>query len=1127
VHPSDHGHGIVLIHGLFSSGKTWSDIYARILEDSTINATPIQFEYWSPRFRINPMKQIPDFDTVARRLSTFITMETADYPTLTLVSHSQGGLVVQRFLEQTLSEGQAEILKRVAHIHLIACPNTGSELAHLFRRWFWIWRHPQERQLRPLNDAVKKSHNVVLKQVVNADEWSATKAPIPLTAYAGDSDGIVSVSSAQGYFPTVEVLPGDHFSVIAAKTADAPVYRAITGGLRSPKIFQRDQATKKVAPSAPRLPDQSVPVRRIRHNLTHRPSFVGRQSELDRVLEGLCSTSGIVSIVGLGGNGKTALARAVAWFIVNRSSIGHRFESVVWCGDTISPLTLDSVLDEIASTIEFPRIRPLRMPTKMHQTLDVLRARSVLLVIDEIERCVDDQLFNFLARFDTTLSRAITTSRESLTLDSWVVRLEGLRKADAMELIRAEAQRLDLPQLTDGQEHWASLMYEMTGGNAFAIKLSCGRLHSGRVGVQELIDEIRNAELSELSDPIFRKIWTEDLGADNDGKRIMTALSVHPGGVSANAIEAAVSAPPLKVREAFARLNAISLIDIDRSGTLGAVNRYGVHPLTAAFVRRVVLPEWQDELRGRFVDHYLRYAVEHGETYAAEKNIRALDAERGALIWFADLAYKRASATNAEADWQAVIGFARALAPFLWGRGLWRHRLRLCEHARNASLQIGDRLAAAIQSVLAGRVHLWLGDTEAALAELKRAKTFAPHGSTKRDKIPIQRLEAQLASARGDTLLAEELLNDILIEALDTVDDDGRAATLIELGVASARRGDHEAALPLFEEALSLDRAHMTVEGCAVSLSHLGNARIELGMVGPAEAAFTEGLDLALRADRMSAVGRCQHGLARVNGARKNYEIAFQFGRAAVDIFNRLGMKQMEDQASAMTHRLRTALTFSTQPAAPSDRFRAVVFDCDDTLLATARMRWGVLQQTAAEFGVKLTEQTIRSNWGKPFDKLIASLVPELDQEKFVRRYRQAMSDHPPGLTPGVRQVLELLKSHRIPMVVVTSSQRGVILQDLQVVQLDRFFSAIFGHEETIYHKPDPRVLDAPLDHLRSLEIAPRDTLYIGDSVRDFQAATGAGIAFLGVLTGIESAEDFKNAGLTDQLIVEDFLILL
>jgi beta-phosphoglucomutase-like phosphatase (HAD superfamily) len=57
----------------------------------------------------------------------------------------------------------------------------------------------------------------------------------------------------------------------------------------------------------------------------------------------------------------------------------------------------------------------------------------------------------------------------------------------------------------------------------------------------------------------------------------------------------------------------------------------------------------------------------------------------------------------------------------------------------------------------------------------------------------------------------------------------------------------------------------------------------------------------------------------------------------------------------------------------------AIIFDCDDTILATAKSRWSVRIATAARFGVHLDELTIRASWGKPFDELIRSVVPTLD----------------------------------------------------------------------------------------------------------------------------------------------------
>lgn len=1125
INSNSYNHGIVLIHGLFSSGKTWSDIDKRIREDSSINAVPIIFEYPSPILCFNPLKAIPDLDTIAQRLNTFISIEMSTYTSLTLVSHSQGGLVIQRFLEQVLLDGRAESLKKIVHIHLIACPNTGSELVLLLRKSsFFFLINPQEKQLRPLNTAVKKSHGVVLNQVIHASVWSERSAPIPINVYAGESDGIVSVESAKGYFPNVDVLPGDHFKVISAETLEAPVFLAITRHLRLQKTIPRYQAIQDISPQTL---EKETFVKKIKHNLTNRSNFIGRESDIKRFNAGLTSNDSIISIVGLGGTGKTELARYVAWSLINSPCSKNCHEAVVWCSNNTVSLTLDYVLDEIASILVFPRLNLLKTPIKMLETLEILRTHKILLVIDGIERYDDYELLDFLHSFSTTKSNVIMTSRGKLNLDTWIIKLEGLCEIDAKELIRAESHRLNLPLLRDNGEYWINYLFNVTGGNPFAIKLFCAHLHSGRTGIRELIEEIGKAKLTDLFSYIFSKIWNIDLDKDYDAKLVMTVLSIHANSVSADAVAVTTGKSISEIGKIFVRLNDLSLIDIHQSDIEGEHNRYSVHTLTKVFIQSIVTSREQDTLYDILVKYYLDYAIEYGETYKTEKNIQALDIEKINLIWFADLSYTQAKKTDIEADWQRVIKYSDVLASFLWGRGLWKDRLRLNKQAHYAALQIGDQFSAAIQSVLTGRVYLWLGDIKSAVSELKMAKSLAPYKSTEYDKIPIHRLEAQLASERGDTQLAESILRKILTKAPNTIDDEGRAATLIEIGIALTRQDKHEEALPFFKEALSLDLVHNTMEGCAVSYSHLGNVYLELNMMKDAEISFTEGLKLAIQSNRMSSIGRCKYGLARVNQIKKNYIITLDYARSASNIFYRLGMNSMKEKCTELIYNIRILLTFSTQPTVKDNQFNAVIFDCDDTLLATVQTRWKVLQETALEFGIMLEEQTIRNNWGKPFDKLIKSFIPKLHQEEFLIRYRKAMSYNPPRLTQGAQQALKALYSQDIPIIIVSSSRHDLLIQDLKFFKLDHIFSKIFGHEETFYTKPDSRVLDVPIKYLSSLGITSHEILYIGDSIRDFQASFGAGIVFLGVLTGIESKEDFKNAGLSEKLIINNLQVIL
>jgi phosphoglycolate phosphatase-like HAD superfamily hydrolase len=209
------------------------------------------------------------------------------------------------------------------------------------------------------------------------------------------------------------------------------------------------------------------------------------------------------------------------------------------------------------------------------------------------------------------------------------------------------------------------------------------------------------------------------------------------------------------------------------------------------------------------------------------------------------------------------------------------------------------------------------------------------------------------------------------------------------------------------------------------------------------------------------------------------------------------------------------------------EKYRAIIFDCDDTVLETALLRWSVLMHTADSFGVNLEQDTIRASWGKPFPQLIEALVPELDYDEFVTRYRSDMLLNRPNPTRGAVRLLEYSSSLQQFLQIVTSSSKALIMQDLQEVGLERYFDEIYGHEETKYHKPDPRVLEAPLQSLADHGIQRSAVVYIGDSGRDYSAAVGNDIAFICVLTGLESREDVIAGGVSPSAIINDLTALL
>ncbi|MER6472235.1 NACHT domain-containing protein [Streptomyces collinus] len=221
--------GVVFVHGFKSSAAVW-DSFVRLIEDDSDLAfvVPFLFEYDTRLWQPNPSRQIPSFDTTADNLMEYLENTAGDCERLALVAHSQGGLIVQRYLHRMLGyrgRGQ-DISRRIRRVILFACPNDGAQFGLTLRR-ILLRKNPQEMQLRPLDEQITDTRAFVLNRVIHAREVSDGSCPISIVVYAGESDNIVTPASARSTFPESFVLPGQHFSIVQPDSYEHRSYKAL------------------------------------------------------------------------------------------------------------------------------------------------------------------------------------------------------------------------------------------------------------------------------------------------------------------------------------------------------------------------------------------------------------------------------------------------------------------------------------------------------------------------------------------------------------------------------------------------------------------------------------------------------------------------------------------------------------------------------------------------------------------------------------------------------------------------------------------------------------------------------------------------------------------------------------
>ncbi|MET8678456.1 HAD family hydrolase [Streptomyces sp. NPDC004647] len=114
--------------------------------------------------------------------------------------------------------------------------------------------------------------------------------------------------------------------------------------------------------------------------------------------------------------------------------------------------------------------------------------------------------------------------------------------------------------------------------------------------------------------------------------------------------------------------------------------------------------------------------------------------------------------------------------------------------------------------------------------------------------------------------------------------------------------------------------------------------------------------------------------------------------------------------------------------------------------------------------------------------------------------------------TPGAKELVELLHSHRVPLAITSNNSEPAIRAHLDRVDLRPYFEGrVFGRTgDHRLMKPHP---DCLRRGMAAVGHEPERCLLIGDSVSDVEAAATAGAQFCGYARGERKAGQLRAAG--------------
>ncbi len=613
-----------------------------------------------------------------------------------------------------------------------------------------------------------------------------------------------------------------------------------------------------------------------------RTSFVGRDSDL-RGVEGLLTSGRLVTVVGVGGSGKTRLAVELA------ARLAARFAAGAVLAD-LSPLDDPSL---VSATIA--AAFGLREPAGVDPSAVVgehLAGRAALLVVDNCEHVIDEAA----AAVDAVLSaarglRVVATSREPLHVAGeqlWRIAPLGLPESAAGVEV---AMVSDSVRLFADRARLGAPGFELDANNVSAVVSICRHLEGLPLAIELAAARAATMTVSaiaaQLDNPSQKSQswapratsrhrsleatieWSYRL-LDDEQRRLLRGLSVFAGGFTPDAVEA-VHDSDIALDTLYALVEK-SLTVWDRD-----TDRYRLLETIRAFARRRLHEHGEAQIvAGWHLGWCAAFTASLEDVMRTSKEAQIfamIDSEidniRVALAW---------AETNADPAGLAVIANITRYWAFrapVEGRRWADRLLRAVTDA--GPIPIG--MALSVRAMCAFHAN----DFQPAVTDAEDALTLLRDADSPKHFLDVLTCRATVTSglSGGEAVTIAHLLEayQVATEIGQTVT---QAAILNNLAATELQRGDPSAARGYAERGIAvLQGADGPLSSQAILRMNLGFCRLQLGESGDSvRSLFVDALERSAQTRSPMIVAWNLDGLAETLAGSRPHDAARLLGAA-------------------------------------------------------------------------------------------------------------------------------------------------------------------------------------------------------------------------------------------------------
>jgi tetratricopeptide (TPR) repeat protein len=593
----------------------------------------------------------------------------------------------------------------------------------------------------------------------------------------------------------------------------------------------------------------------VSHNLTRTEyaRFINREEQLLLVMDALAPENrlALISISGLGGVGKSALAREAAERLLELSKTDREdpraFDAIIWISgwrasgpvqnlvdeSQVTLSTFDDVYQTIALVLRKPTMLKALPEERWPLLQNFLMEGRYLLIIDDADEINDDRFREFVEKLPAP-TKAILTSRSPLKIEAVQISLPGFSKGAALEYLYTEAQAMQIPALERADPGELGELIVEACGLPLVLNWALEQLRDNRQSVSGVLKQLReDVGDQSLADFCLRKSFQK---LDDRQRRVLFAIALFAQSVLAEAAARAANLHGNEFDEACARLLQLRLIQTDENG-----QRYGV----MSFVRGYALKKLDSdavlkrELLLGALDYFCEFAQSKGEIGDWVAHDR-FEIEMLNLVWAARQAYELG-------EWQRVLHLRAALSDFFNMRGYYSQAIEVGTLAYNAAQKLENVEEAGWCAIYPlGQSYFHLGMYDEAEEWCRKGLDAFEKCGNERGQVHAQRYLGRIMQALGKYDLAKDLFSAGLKLALrfsySRKDYDRQADLQASLAGLAEAEHNYEEACRMYREALGLYENTENMTGQAAMHHQLGAIALAQDNYEDAERSFDASL---------------------------------------------------------------------------------------------------------------------------------------------------------------------------------------------------------------------------------------------------------------------------------------------